>query len=292
MRAWATALNIRLLDFIWNPRGYFFWLLVVSLFCFALERIRPWRRKQRAFRAGFAQDLFWLVFNGHFAGLALAYVSGWMLVALGHVLAIGHIRTPESIQLLSRTPLWVQFIIFLVLKDFLEWCVHNLLHRVSWLWQFHQLHHSIEELDFLGNFRFHWMESIVYKSLTYLPLVVLGVNGTVILWVAIADTLIGHLNHANLNVSWGPLRYVLNSPRMHAWHHDAIPRGGHGKNFGVVFSLWDFLFGTAYLPEAPSQPTRLGFDGLAQFPPGILARLTYPLSGIEHRRSAPPGREP
>ncbi|MGH7453472.1 MAG: sterol desaturase family protein, partial [bacterium] len=184
---------------------------------------------------------------------------------------------PESLALMQGTPLLLQFAVFFVVKDFIEWNVHRLLHRVPWLWEFHKLHHSIEELDWIGNMRFHWMEIVVYKALTYLPLVMLGVNGKVILWIAIVSTLIGHLNHSNLNFNWGPLRYVINSPRMHVWHHDVILRGQHGKNFGVVFCLWDWLFGTAYLPADKEQPERLGFESMDKFPQGLLPRLAYPL---------------
>jgi len=158
--------------------------------------------------------------------------------------------------------------------------IHNLLHRVPWLWEFHKLHHSIVEMDFIGNFRFHWMESVVYKSLSYLPLVLVGADGQVVLAVAVVGTLIGHLNHANLAIDWGPLRYVINSPRMHIWHHEVIAAGGHGRNFGVVLSVWDFLFGTAYLPAQPLQPARLGFEEIGRFPRGLLARIVYPLSRI------------
>lgn len=257
---------------------YWFWLLSISILCFVLERIWPWRREQRAFRAGFLQDVFWLIFNGHFAALGLVLASGWLLHRLGFVLDSLHIPRPESFHLLAAAPAGLQFVVFLLLKDLLEWSIHNLLHRVPWLWEFHKLHHSIEELDFLGNFRFHWIESVVYKSLTYLPLVVLGVNGTIILWIAVVDTLVGFLNHSNLNLDWGPFRYLVNSPRMHVWHHAMIPLGDHGKNFGVVFSLWDFLFGTAFLPAEKIQPDRLGFAGMERFPDGLLPRLLYPVT--------------
>jgi hypothetical protein len=48
-----------MLQIIWDTRGYFFWLLVVSLTCWTLERISPWRSDQKAFRHQFGQDLFW-----------------------------------------------------------------------------------------------------------------------------------------------------------------------------------------------------------------------------------------
>ena len=83
--------------------------------------------------------------------------------------------------------------------------IHNLLHKVSFLWAFHKLHHSIEALDWIGNFRFHWMEVIVYRTLNYLPLVALRVGGQVTLWMAIVATLIGDLNHSKPRISWGGL---------------------------------------------------------------------------------------
>ncbi len=266
-----------MLNILWNTRGYFFWLMVVSLFCLILERIAPWRSQQKMFRNQIGQDFFWLIFNGHYAGVAVAVVGSWLIQKLNPLLGSWNIPAPESIHLLSGSPVWVQFIVFLVLKDFIEYFVHNLLHRVPLLWEFHKVHHSIVELDWIGNMRFHWMEIVVYKSLTYLPLVMLGVKGDVILWIAIVSTLIGHLNHSNLNFNWGPLRYVINSPRMHVWHHDVILRGQYGHNFGVVFCLWDWLFGTAYLPADKDQPERLGFESMDTFPKGLLPRLTLPL---------------
>ena len=266
-----------MLNVLWDTRGYFFWLMMVSLFCWILERLAPWRKEQKAFRKGIWQDFFWLIFNGHYAGVALAFVTSWLVQQVSRLNG-WHLPSPESIQLLAGSALWIQFVVFLVLKDFLEWCVHNLLHRVPWLWEFHKLHHSIEELDWIGNMRFHWMEIVVYKALTYLPLVMLGVNGSVILWIAVVTTLIGHLNHSNLNFRWwGPAGYIVNSPRMHVWHHDVILRGQHGKNFGVVFCLWDWIFGTAYLPADRPQPENLGFESMDKFPRGLAPRLLYPL---------------
>ena len=124
--------------------------------------------------------------------------------------------------------------------------------------------------------RFHWMEIVIYKSLTFLPMVVLGVDGKVILWVAVVGTLIGHLNHSNLKIDWGPLRYVINSPCLHVWHHDLVLHGRGGQNYGIIFSLWDWLFATLYFPAAEQQPGRLGFVDLEEFPAGLAGRLLYP----------------
>jgi sterol desaturase/sphingolipid hydroxylase (fatty acid hydroxylase superfamily) len=49
-----------------------------------------------------------------------------------------------------------------------------------------------------------------------------------------------------------------------------------GQNFGIVFSLWDFLFGTVYFPPQ-GQPAHLGFEHMEEFPKGLVPRLVYPL---------------
>jgi sterol desaturase/sphingolipid hydroxylase (fatty acid hydroxylase superfamily) len=283
-----------MIQILWDTRGYFFWLLMVSLAVMILERLAPWRPRQKLLRKQFGQDLVWLIFNGHYAGIAIA-TAGTYLLDKSFPHALDGVR---SANLIADAPLAVQFGVVFVLKDLLEWGVHNLLHRVPWLWEFHKLHHSIEELDWIGNFRFHWMEIVVYRSLTYLPIVALGVPGRVVLWIAIAGTVIGHLNHSNLNLTWGPLRYLFNSPRMHVWHHMyTLPPGRNGGvNFGITLSLWDWLFGTSYWPDeqhAPTQqPDRLGFPGIERYPRGLIGRLLYPLSKLakSNKSQAPPDR--
>jgi len=185
--------------------------------------------------------------------------------------------------LLADWPLWAQFVIFLVAKDFVEWNIHRLLHNVPWLWEFHKLHHSIEELDWIGNFRFHWGEVVVYKMLAYLPLVILGVDGRVLFVIAVTWTVMLDLTHSNVAISWGPVRYVLNSPKMHVWHHDVEQYGRGGQNFGQVLSVWDWIFGTVYWPTDRDMPDRLGFKGIETYPPGISGRFFYPAWRGFHR---------
>ncbi len=269
---------------VWATRQYWFWLVLISLACLLLERAMPWRKDQKQFRRQFGQDLMWLLLNGHYVGILVAFLGSYLLTTVFPFLG-----KAERLELISSWPFWLQFPVFLVAKDFLEWCVHNLLHRVSFLWEFHKVHHSIKELDWIGNFRFHWMEVVVYKSLTYFPLIILGVDGQVILWIAVVTTLIGHLNHSNLNLTWGPFRYLINSPRMHVWHHMYDLPEGHrsGVNFGIGLSIWDWIFGTAYWPSeqvsADQEPDQLGFPSMESFPEGFLGRLFYPFSIIWRR---------
>ena len=267
-----------------RPPTYLYWLLGISLAFVVLERIRPARRAQGAVRPQLANDLFYLVFNGHLyavlAGGAIAWIARHTregLQPLGLLPARG---------LLDAAPFLVQALVFLVVSDFLQWCVHNLLHRVTFLWQFHKVHHSIHRMDWAGNFRFHWVEVVVYRSLLYVPLYWIGGAGEALFAVALFATAWGHFNHANIALDLGPLGRVFNSPRMHLWHHDASDEGGVAKNFGIVLSLWDFLFGTVYWPRDRS-PSRLGYPGDEEMPRDLPRQLLFPLTRVSHARATP-----
>jgi sterol desaturase/sphingolipid hydroxylase (fatty acid hydroxylase superfamily) len=79
--------------------------------------------------------------------------------------------------------------------------------------------------------------------------------------------------HANLNWTLGPFKYVLASPVFHRWHHTAADRGGE-KNFAGTFPIFDWLFGTFYMPKA-ELPEAYGIDDKS-FPPGVGSQLVYP----------------
>ena len=255
---------------------YYFWLFVISAAVFALERFFPRRREQEAIRAGFVQDLFWMVFNTQYVSWMLAllavHVVAWFNASFLHF----GIPTPDSLRLVAEWPAWVQFVVCFVVRDFLEWNIHRGLHTVPWLWRFHQLHHSIEELDWVATFRSHWGEIIIYQVLIYVPLVVLGVNDNVIFATLVVNLLIQELSHANLRWDWGPFRYIFNSPRFHAWHHAVEVHGKGGQNFGVTLAIWDWLFGTAYWPRSGESPRRFGFEGMDHYPNSVWHRLWQP----------------
>lgn len=255
--------------------SYLHWLIAISVVFVVLERIVPWRSGQPLLRAGWGRDLGFLALNGHLFSLLTAGLNGWLAAQASFLLQRAGLRLDASP--LAGWPLWGQVLAFLVVSDFLQWCVHNLLHRVPALWTFHKVHHAITTMDFVGNFRFHWMEIVVYKSALWLPLALLGASGEAAFVVAVVSTFWGDLNHANLNLRLGPLEYVLNSPPMHLWHHDQSDEGGSAKNFGIVLSLWDFLFGTAFWPRDRS-PRALGYPGIEEMPPGLAGELVWPIT--------------
>lgn len=254
---------------------YWHWLLGISILFALVERVRPARPSQPVLRRQLANDLFYLALNGHLFAVLTGGLAGAVALATREALA-PLLPFAEPGESLARLPWAAQVLVLFLVADFLQWVVHNLLHRVPLLWQFHKVHHSIHRMDWAGNLRFHWVELIVYRSLLYLPLALLGGEPSAIFAVAVFTTAWGHFNHANLDVDLGPLGYVFNSPAMHLWHHDASEEGGLTKNLAVVLSLWDWLFGTAYWPRDRS-PARIGYSRDEEMPDDLPRQLVFPL---------------
>ena len=256
-------------------------LALLSGFVMLLERLFPWRPGQKQLRPKLWSDFIHLVFNGHFLGLLLAgLASVWVLPSVDRWLAAEGLTDAVYRNAAVDWPLWAQIIVALVVLDFVQWCVHNLLHRIPLFWEFHKAHHSVVdgEMDWIVSFRFSWLEVIVYKSVLYLPLVFFGFRWEALMFHAIFGTLIGHLNHSNLNLGHGWWRFILNSPRMHIWHHDYEGDSKTTVNFGIIFSCWDWIFGTAKMP--PDPPARLGFDGVETFPDNFFSQEIWPLQKL------------
>jgi len=257
-------------------QNYFYWLIGVSLFFFALELLSPWRRDQKRFRKDFWLDLFYVFFNYFLFSLFIYNAASDVAVNLfSDALAAIGITNLIAIEV-NGWPVWVQLVVLFVLRDFIHWNVHRLLHRIPWLWEFHKVHHSVEQLGFAAHLRFHWMENVVYNALQYLPLAMIGFGIDDYFIAYMIALAIGHFNHSNLSVPLGPLKYVLNNPQMHIWHHakswpEASP---YGINFGLSLSVWDYLFGTAAIPHDGRDIT-LGFPGDESFPTTFLGQSAH-----------------
>jgi len=132
---------------------YLYWLLATSAVFVLLERLFPWRREQRVLRPGWLRDVGFVALNGHLFALGTAMLTGAAAVSATKALHALGLRLEGSS--VPRWPFLAQFLVFLVVADFLQWCIHNLLHRVPWLWTFHKVHHSIATMDWIGNWRFH-----------------------------------------------------------------------------------------------------------------------------------------
>ena len=254
-------------------------LAAISLLVTILERQFPWRR-QRQLRSGLASDVAYLVFNGHILGMLLHGIAVHRILPPLHeaLEARGWVE-PLYASVASDWPIYAQIPVLLFGLDLVQWCVHVLLHRVPVLWRFHQTHHSVVdgEMDWIVAFRFQWTEVVVYRAVQYLPLAYFGFAAEAVMFHAVFGTLVGHLNHANLRLDYGWGRYLFNNPRMHIHHHDYERSGKDTVNYGIIFSVWDWLFRTAYLPQ--EAPARIGFAGVEKMPRGFLAQVGWPLTG-------------
>ena len=267
-----------LVNEIWYPswNNYFYWLLGLSLMVWMLEIIIPWRKKQAIFRQDFWMDGFYMFFN-YFLFSLIAYnaISNVAVTAFNDFLGLFGLENLIAFQI-QLWPNWAQLLLLFVIADFIQWNVHRSLHRIPWMWEFHKVHHSVKEMGFAAHLRFHWMESIFYKTAQYIPLAMIGFGLQDFFIVHIFTTAIGHFNHSNLNISYGPLKYVFNNPKMHIWHHaKALPDGSYGVNYGLTLSIWDYIFKTNYIPKE-GRDIELGFKNDEQFPKDLGTQLGYP----------------
>jgi len=253
--------------------NYFWGLIAISLFVWALEMLFPWRKSQSIFRKDFWLDGFYMFFN--FFIFSIVISGFYKILQLG----FGDLGiTDKSLALIdpSEWPLPLQLLAFFIVLDFVQWLTHVLLHKFPFLWKFHKVHHSVKEMGFAAHLRYHWMENVFYKPLKTFGVMILGgfepEQAYIVHFLAIA---IGHINHANIKITWGPLKYLLNNPVMHLYHHSyTLPEGRYGVNFGISLSLWDYIFRTNYIPE-DSGTIPLGFPGDENFPNDFIGQTTY-----------------
>ena len=257
----------------WND-NYFWFLTILSIAVWSLELAFPWRKNQKAIRRNFWLDTFYMYFNFF---IFASVISGFY-----KLINIYSPLTTENFAVLNLSSVvpWLALLIFFIMNDFVQWITHVLLHRFEFLWNFHKVHHSVKEMGFAAHLRYHWMENIFYKPLkTLVVLLLIGgepKDAFIIHFISIA---IGHLNHANIKITWGPLKYVFNNSVMHLWHHvKALPEDRmHGVNFGISLSLWDYIFGTNYIPREDGN-IELGFNNDENFPIDSFGKqLIYPL---------------
>ena len=262
-----------------NWDNYFYGLIAISLAIWLLEIVFPWRKEQAILRKDFWLDLFYLFFNFFLLNLIL-------LIALSNVMEqfindILHLFGFElmSIQLfsISKLPQPLALFSFFLISDFIQWKIHRLLHTIPFLWKIHKTHHSVKEMGFAAHFRYNWMEPLVYKSVLYIPIILIGgVNLQDVFIVHFISIAIGHLNHANLGWDYGFLKYIFNNPKMHIWHHSKKMPNKYGVNFGISLSVWDYIFKTNYIPQ-DGRDIELGFDDENEFPHDFIKQEFYPL---------------
>jgi sterol desaturase/sphingolipid hydroxylase (fatty acid hydroxylase superfamily) len=221
-------------------------------------------RKQRVFRTGLLTDLTHILVNGAVTAVAV--------VALVVVAAIP-VFWIRRFDLVGALPTEVAVGLAVALVAVGNYWGHRLTHQVPFLWRFHSVHHSIEQMDWVASGRLHPFDQAFTQAFTVFPLFLLGYGAGVFGGVAVFITLLALFQHANVRLRFPGLRWVINTPEWHHWHH-AIDDDARDKNFGLP--VVDKIFGTAYLPK-DRRP--VGFGTRSPVPAdGYLRHLAYPFT--------------
>ena len=143
-------------------------------------------------------------------------------------------------------PLWLEFLLAVLIFDFAIWAQHLTTHKVPVLWRLHRVHHADRDMDVTTAIRFHPVEIALSMGLKIGLVYLIGPSVFAIVVFEILLNGTAMFNHANLRLPLGVdrlLRMVLVTPDMHRVHH-SVHRHEHDSNYGFSLSLWDRLFGT------------------------------------------------
>jgi lathosterol oxidase len=186
------------------------------------------------------------------------------------------VASPALKAWVQSWPVWVQFGAAVLLADVFQAGLHRIYHRVPFLWRFHAVHHSSRHMDWLAGSRVHLVEVMLTRSAVLLPLVLMGFSPDAVNAYVVLVGLQAVLAHANLNLNFGWLEYLLVTPRYHHWHH-ARHADYMDVNYAIHLPLVDMLMGTFRRPPAGSWPEEYGVMKLESVPRGIIAQTVMPL---------------
>lgn len=223
----------------------------------------------------FANDVAYMLFykGGLYKVLVLAAVTNALDSRFG------------SLHLLTGIPWPVGLALFWIGGDFITYWWHRLQHGSRFLWAFHSIHHSQQQMTLFTASRRHPLENLSMDVLLYFVVFHLLLGIPTRGWVPLAAvvTSVLAIQHSQLDWRLGPFARVFVSPRFHAFHHSAEPRHANA-NYGFLFSCWDYLFGTAVAEEP--RPVRYGVDGL-EMQETLWNHLVTPFKLLRRRREQP-----
>jgi len=174
----------------------------------------------------------------------------------------------------GQWPMWAQIVLGLFVAEFGLYWAHRLAHEIPLLWRFHAVHHSVTRLWFVNTGRFHFVDTFVSILMSQPLLYLAGAPTVVFLWVSAVTAFIGMLTHSNIEMRFGPISLVFNTPGLHRWHHSMDLREGN-KNYGENLMVWDLAFGT-YFDADRRPPAEIGIDG--PMPANFVGQLVAPFT--------------
>lgn len=243
-------------------------LLLTGLVFIPFESFFPHRVKQGIFRYEWREDLFY-----YFVSSMMVQLLTWLSLMPAHTLFA--ITAWSNFRAwVAALPFVVQLLAIMALTDFVQYWVHRMFHRVPFLWRFHAVHHSAQCMDWMAGARMHFLEILVLRGTTVIPMIVLGFDQSAVNAYLLIVYLYATFVHSNLGISFGFLEKLLVTPRFHHWHH-GIEKEAIDVNFSVHFPLYDILFGTHHMPENQRWPEGYGIKN-HPVPKGYWRQFLYP----------------
>jgi sterol desaturase/sphingolipid hydroxylase (fatty acid hydroxylase superfamily) len=274
------------------------WLVILAIIFVPVEHLFPLHRV-RVFRKEFAVDLGYYFLNG----LVLAVVLGPPVAVIA--LAAHSLIPGGVVSAIAGQPVWARAIAALVVGEIGYYWAHRLSHEVPFLWRFHAVHHSPEEIDFLVSTRAHPFDLIWSRIVMLTPLFALGLvnpmrvtDGAIPAIVLITGSLWGYFIHANVRWRLGPLEWLVATPGFHHWHHAMGMQ--RNCNYSTMLPWVDRVFGTHHLPKTwpdgygipePMAPSLLGqlAQPFREPAPASAAETAAPARTLVLARTAAPG---
>ncbi|MCC7701386.1 sterol desaturase family protein [Janthinobacterium sp. GW460P] len=245
------------------------WLVLLAVIFVPLERFFGERHAGRS-RTELFSDLGFYFISSLLPAALLAAPLALLAVA-------GQRWLPDAIPAtLSALPLWAKLGLGLLIGEVGTYWGHRLSHEIPWLWRYHAVHHSTEQLYFLAHTRTHPVDMVVTRLFGLTPLYLLGLAGPGVAGSAapalllLIGTVWGFFIHANLRWRFGPLEWLVATPAFHHWHHSKFEH--INRNYASTLPLLDRLFGTYHLPRA--WPAACGIE--APMPKTLAGQLTAP----------------
>jgi sterol desaturase/sphingolipid hydroxylase (fatty acid hydroxylase superfamily) len=185
----------------------------------------------------------------------------------------------------SEWPLLAQIALALVIGELPGYWIHRWQHEWDGLWRFHAVHHSAPRLYWLNAGRFHPIDSFMTFAPSYLLLVITGCGEVILAYFGLVTAIHGIFQHANIQLRLGPLNWFFSMAELHRWHHSrTLFEADH--NYGQTSSVWDWVFGTRYLPADREPPEAIGLADLPAFPMTWWAQILSPFRWRQIRQAS------
>ena len=261
------------MDFLLDVLRLCAWLVLLAVLFVPFER--GWAvRRQKFLRKAFGTDLVYYFLSG-LAPKLLMIVPMILLTAVLHRLA-----PSPYYDWVSALPWGARLAGAMVIGEIGAYWGHRWSHEIPFLWRFHAIHHSSEELDWLVSSRAHPVDKIFMRLCGLIPMFLLGLAqplgddvDMVPMIVSVVSNAWGVFIHANIRWRLGWFEWLISSPAFHHWHHTNDGPEVINKNYAPMLPWVDWCFGTFYLPR--HFPEKYGTD--TPMPEGIGGQLLQPV---------------